>query len=251
MSDGMEMPGGWTMSMMWMCMPGQTWLASAAMFLLMWLTMMIAMMLPSAIPMLNTYRTVPRVGGAPGTLVGSAPGTLLVACGYFAVWTLIGLVLYALCVSWAYATMRSSTLSHLVPTLTGTTLILAGLMQFSRWKMAALTRCRDPLACALSPGGADVSSASGGSALSPGSAGILPAAWHSGLQQGMSCAMCCSGPMLALLALGAMNLAAMAIVTLVISLEKLLPRPLPFVRLSGALAIIIGAAMLLRPLLPS
>jgi hypothetical protein len=54
--------------------------------------------------------------------------------------------------------------------------------------------------------------------------------------------------MLALLALGTMNLAAMAIVTLVISLEKLLPRPLPIVRLSGTLAIIVGAAMLLRPL---
>jgi hypothetical protein len=34
----------------------------------------------------------------------------------------------------------------------------------------------------------------------------------------------------------------------VISLEKLLPRPVPFVRLSGALAIIIGSSMLLRPL---
>ena len=32
----MEMPGGWTMSMMWMRMPGQTWLASATSFLLMW-----------------------------------------------------------------------------------------------------------------------------------------------------------------------------------------------------------------------
>src|SRR6266567_3927692 len=36
----MEMPGGWTMSMMWMRMPGQTWSASATGFLLMWLGMM-------------------------------------------------------------------------------------------------------------------------------------------------------------------------------------------------------------------
>src|SRR5437016_14460619 len=46
----MEMPGGWTMSRMWMRMPGQTWSASAASFLLMWLAMMVAMMLPSALP---------------------------------------------------------------------------------------------------------------------------------------------------------------------------------------------------------
>jgi predicted metal-binding membrane protein len=46
----MEMPGGWTISMMWMRMPGQTWAASATSFLLMWLAMMVAMMLPSALP---------------------------------------------------------------------------------------------------------------------------------------------------------------------------------------------------------
>src|SRR6266446_2037966 len=46
----MEMPGGWTMSMMWMRMHGQTWAASATSFLLMWLAMMVAMMLPSALP---------------------------------------------------------------------------------------------------------------------------------------------------------------------------------------------------------
>src|SRR5205814_9402994 len=46
----MEMLGGWTMSMMWMRMPGQTWFASALSFLLMWLAMMVTMMMPSALP---------------------------------------------------------------------------------------------------------------------------------------------------------------------------------------------------------
>jgi len=55
MSGGMEMPGGWRMSMMWMRMPGQTWAESAAMFLLMWIAMMVAMMLPSALPMLFSF----------------------------------------------------------------------------------------------------------------------------------------------------------------------------------------------------
>src|SRR5947209_783989 len=44
----MEMPGGWRMPMMWMRMRGQTWLASAIIFLLMWLAMMVAMMMPTA-----------------------------------------------------------------------------------------------------------------------------------------------------------------------------------------------------------
>ena len=44
---GMAMPGGWTMSMAWMRMPGQTWSAAAASFIGMCVAMMVAMMLPS------------------------------------------------------------------------------------------------------------------------------------------------------------------------------------------------------------
>src|SRR6266516_53679 len=52
----MSMPGGWTMSMAWMRMPGQTWPGAAASFLGMWVVMMVAMMLPSLVPMLLRYR---------------------------------------------------------------------------------------------------------------------------------------------------------------------------------------------------
>src|SRR5690606_26765372 len=45
------MPGGWTLSMAWMPACGQTWLGSAASFLGMWIVMMMAMMLPSLMPM--------------------------------------------------------------------------------------------------------------------------------------------------------------------------------------------------------
>lgn len=48
MSDGMRMPGGWTLSMMWLRMPGQSWLAAGTSFMGMWVVMMVAMMLPSA-----------------------------------------------------------------------------------------------------------------------------------------------------------------------------------------------------------
>src|ERR687898_1880971 len=60
---GMRMPGGWTMSMAWMRMPGQTWPGAAASFLVMWVVMMVAMMLPSLTPMLWRYRrAVGRTG---------------------------------------------------------------------------------------------------------------------------------------------------------------------------------------------
>jgi len=54
----MPMPGGWTMSMAWMRMPGQTWPGAAASFLGMWIVMMVAMMLPSLVPMLCGDRSV-------------------------------------------------------------------------------------------------------------------------------------------------------------------------------------------------
>ena len=90
------------MSMMWMRMPGQTWAASAAMFMLMWLAMMVAMMLPSALPMLLNFRR---------SLIGNrhenagAP-VIVLASGYFLVWSLIGAAVYPLGVAFALATMR-------------------------------------------------------------------------------------------------------------------------------------------------
>ena len=53
---GMEMPGGWTMSMAWMRMPGQSWSGAAATFIGMWVVMMVAMMLPVLVPALVRYR---------------------------------------------------------------------------------------------------------------------------------------------------------------------------------------------------
>jgi predicted metal-binding membrane protein len=82
----MPMPGGWTMSMAWMRMPGQTWPGAAAWFLCMWVVMMVAMMLPSLVPMLWRYRQA--VGSTSETRLG--PLTALVSVGYFFVWTVFG-----------------------------------------------------------------------------------------------------------------------------------------------------------------
>src|SRR5690349_25011726 len=82
----MPMPGGWTMSMAWMRMPGQTWPGAAASFLGMWIAMMVAMMLPSLFPMLRRYRQA--VAGTGETRLGRL--TALVAGGYFCVWTALG-----------------------------------------------------------------------------------------------------------------------------------------------------------------
>src|SRR5256885_16635445 len=61
-TGGMPMPGDWTMSMAWVRMPGQSWSGAAMCFLGMWGVMMVAMMLPSLVPML--WRYVLSIGGA-------------------------------------------------------------------------------------------------------------------------------------------------------------------------------------------
>ena len=87
----MPMPGGWTMSMAWMRMPGQSWLGAAASFMGMWLVMMVAMMLPSLAGMLMSYRRSPhRLGRA------RLWATMLAGAGYFAVWMLVGAAVYPL-----------------------------------------------------------------------------------------------------------------------------------------------------------
>src|SRR5438128_9940936 len=52
----MPMPGGWTMSMAWMRMPGQTWSAAGTSLLGVWVVMMVGMMLPSVVPMVGGHR---------------------------------------------------------------------------------------------------------------------------------------------------------------------------------------------------
>src|SRR5438552_13876565 len=88
----MPMPGGWTMSMAWMRMPGQTWSGTAASFLGMWVVMMVAMMLPPLVPMLWRFRAA--VGRAGETRLGRL--TALVGAGYFGVWTVFGIVAFPL-----------------------------------------------------------------------------------------------------------------------------------------------------------
>src|SRR5437899_4465051 len=88
----MPMPGGWTMSMAWMRMPGQTWPGAVASFLGMWVVMMVAMMLPSLVPMLWRYRQA--VGRTGETRLGRL--TALVGVGYFFVWTVFGMAAFPL-----------------------------------------------------------------------------------------------------------------------------------------------------------
>ena len=64
------------------------------------------------------------------------------------------------------------------------------------------------------------------------------------------CFVCCLAPMLALLALGAMNLTVMILIAATIATEKLVANPEPFVRIFGIVALIAGAVAIARSLAP-
>lgn len=223
MSGAMPMPGGWTMAMAWMRMPGQTWLGAGAMFAGMWLAMMVAMMLPSSLPMLLLYRRVI-------TFRGERHTTLLIwlmASGYFIVWTLFGVIAYGIGVSIAGGAMLSPTFSALIPACAGAALIVAGIYQLTPWKSACLKHCRDPLELVASH-------------LHPGWRGAVAL----GVHHGLFCTGCCWALMLMQLVMGVMNLGAMAAIATVIALEKLLARGHLIARVVGVAAIAAGVVML-------
>src|SRR5260370_10324557 len=111
----MPMSGGWTMSMAWMRMPGQTWPGVAASFLGMWIVMMVAMMLPSLVPMLRRYREA--VGKTGERRLGRL--TALVGVAYFFVWTVFGMAAFALGVALAAVEMQELDLALAVPIAPG------------------------------------------------------------------------------------------------------------------------------------
>ena len=230
MSDGrmsamhdMPMPGGWTMSMMWMPMRGQSWPDTAAVFLGMWSVMMIAMMLPSLLPVLWRYRL--GVAGMRGGRLGVL--TVLVGSGYFAVWTLFGMIAFVVGVAVTMLEMQSSLLASTVPAAIGAIVLIAGALQFSAWKAHHLACCRGSSCChALR---ADVRTA-----------------WQHGLRLGMHCVHSCFGLTLALLVVGMMDLRAMAVVTAAISVERLAPGGARAARVIGVVVMAAGAVLVLR-----
>ena len=225
MSGGMPMPGGWTMSMAWMKMPGQSWLGAAITFMGMWLVMMIAMMLPSLVPALSIYRLSIRASDAG---IDLAWPTAIAGAGYFFTWLVFGAAAYAVGLVLAAAEMRWPILARSVPVVIGVVLLFSGFLQFTEWKTHELARCRNASACRPS--------------LFPGARN----AWQHGLRMGVHCTLCCFGFMMILLAAGVMSLGLMTVVAAAITVERLAPRPELVARATGAAAIAAGVLLVAR-----
>src|SRR5262245_491052 len=180
---GMPMPGDWTMSMAWMRMPGQSWSSAAATFLGMWVVMMVAMMLPSLVPMLLRYRRAVCCAGT----AQLARLTIVAALGYFFVWAALGVIAFPVGVMFATMTMQLPEVSRAVPMATGAVVVIAGALQFSAWKARHLACCRE-------------------ASRNEGALSTTAAAWRHGVRLGIHCTYCCAGLTAILLVIGVMDL---------------------------------------------
>jgi predicted metal-binding membrane protein len=187
----------------------------------MWVVMMVAMMLPSLVPMLWRYRRA--VGSTGETRLGGL--TVLVGVGYFFVWTVLGMAAFPLGVALAAVEMQQPPLARAVPIAVGMVVLIAGTLQFSTWKARHLACCREAPGCDRTlPAGAGT-------------------AWRHGLRLGLHCSHCCAGLMVILLVLGVMDLRAMAVVGAAITIERLAPAGERVARVIGV--VVVGAGLLL------
>ena len=207
-----------------MSMPQQTWYGAAAGYLGMWMAMMVPMMLPSLVPMLSRYRR--SVRGADGVHLHGL--TALVGVGYFAVWAVLGAAAYAAGAGVMAVEMRWGKVAQWLPVAAGVVLLGAGGVQFTSWKARRLALCREGSGRDCPP--------------APNALG----AWRHGLRLGVRCSLSCGSLMLALLAIGMMDLVAMAAVTLAISAERLAPAPLRVARVAGVAIVVVGVLTIAR-----
>jgi predicted metal-binding membrane protein len=182
---------------------------------LMWAEMMVAMMLPSAAPMILTFAMVNRKrkeAQEPFVPTG------IFALGYLVVWT--GFSLLAALAQWVlHATaLLSSMMVSTSPLLGGALLIMAGVFQWTRLKHSCLAHCRSPLNFLISD-------------WREGASG----AFMMGLKHGAYCAGCCWFLMALLFVAGVMNIWWVAIIAGLVLLEKAAPRGLWIGKLAGIL----------------
>ena len=204
---------------------GDVWTAAyLAPAFAMWALMMVAMMLPSAAPMILLHA---RFGRAQATGRALA-GTAVFALAYLAVWSLfsIAATLLQAALVWAGA-ISAMALAIGDARLAGVLLILAGLYQLTPLKRACLAECRSPISFLMR-------------LWRPGVRGAA----RLGLAHGAYCLGCCWALMALLFVGGAMSLGWVAVLAGLVFVERLAP---PAWRLSEGLAVvlIVAGAMLL------
>jgi predicted metal-binding membrane protein len=191
----------------------------------MWTVMMIAMMVPSAAPLVLLY-------GAAARRTAPQPAALRIyalAAGYVVVWALFSIAATALQRLLSSLLLLSPMMEASNGRVSGTLLLLAGMYQLTPAKHACLRACQSPLGFLMSR-------------WRDGIAG----AFRMGTAHGVYCVGCCWALMLLLFAGGVMNLTVIAALTALVAAEKLLPIGRRGIVVSGVLLATAGLWVLLR-----
>src|SRR5262249_55779496 len=192
----------------------------------MWAVMMVGMMAPSAAPMILMYARVGRQGAAKGTPFAA---TGWFAAGYFLVW--IGFSLVATVAQWALerAALLNAEMASANYALGAVILIAAGVYQWTPLKDMCLTQCQTPLLFLMRHGG-----------FRQDALGCVLL----GLRHGAYCVGCCWMLMALLFVGGVMNVLWIALLALLILLEKLFRLGRWIARTAGVAFLAAGAWLL-------
>jgi predicted metal-binding membrane protein len=188
---------------------------------LMWSAMTLAMMLPSAGPMMMTYAEIADTAARRHIAVVSP---LVLVAGYLLVW--LGFCMVATLLQRALVALLDPPAWKLGPLVAGGLIVAAGLYQFSALKHACLTQCQRPFPFFFAN-------------WSTKPRRIL----HLGVQQGLYCLGCCWAMMLLMFAVGVMNVLWMAVFGVIMTVEKM-TRTARFSRTVGVVLVVAGLALL-------
>ena len=204
-----------------MAVEGMGQASNLTLFLVSWVIMMVAMMLPAALPLILLYRVVAHKRLSPNQALA---GMVVLLVGYLGIWTIAGLPVYA----YSLAATSQGVIMGLVP---GLLLVAGGAYQFTALKQGCHSRCSNPLFFLMQK-------------WRPGLSGAL----RLGVLHGIDCLGCCLGLMVALVGLGMMNLAWMLSAAVIIFIEKTLPWGHRVARPLGVLLVMGGLVLLAQSL---
>ena len=185
--------------------------------------MALAMMLPTAAPMILTYAEIAETAARKNERVASP---LVLTAGYLGIWIGIAVALSALQLILAYLSLLDPAMALASPSFSGTVFIGAGMYQFSALKHACLTQCQHPLPFFFANWTAKPR-------------GVF---WL-GLRQALYCLGCCWAMMLLMFALGVMNVVWMAALGAVMTIEKI-GTTTRFSRALGTVFILVGVVFI-------
>ncbi len=194
---------------------------SIGLFSSLWVAMAIAMMLPTAVPMISAYVQICQTATTKSIATVSP---LVLIAGYICVWVVFALSAAVVQVALLRFSILFPAMASLKQVSASIVLISAGVYQFTGLKQACLAKCRAPL-------------------------NFFFANWSDrtkdifklGLNQGLFCLGCCWALMLLMFVSGIMNILWMVALTLLMVVEKTLPSSDGFRQITGFILIAWGA----------